>query len=96
MPCTAWAECGNMPEDNIAQGGDYDHAKSGNIRRGHRFGYCSCDWHHRGIVPTGRTHAWMRAHFGPSKMDGGKLYAAAYGSEDELIARQDAALDVAV
>lgn len=88
IPCMSWARQGKMSWADIAEGGDYDHVKSGNIRRGHLEGYCSCGWHHRRLVPDGWTHKAMTNHFGPSKLDGGKTYAAAYGSEDELIQMQ--------
>lgn len=96
IPCLIWAEAGHMPAEHVATCCQYDHAKSGNLRRGHAFGYASCLWHHQGRVPDGWTHAQMREHFGPSKMDGSRLYHATYGSEDELIARQSELLgDVA-
>lgn len=95
IPCLVWAEKGKMPPEDVAEGGDYQHSTSGGIRRGHKAGYCDCGWHHRGIVGEGWTREQMRAHFGPSLMDGSKLYRAAYGTEDELIARQSAELEAA-
>lgn len=35
------------------------------------------------------THAEMRAWYGPSLMDGSRLFRDTYGTDDELIARQD-------
>jgi hypothetical protein len=77
-----------MPEEDIADGGDYDHKKSGNVRRGHKFGFCGCGWHHRGLVGDGWTRPQMRAHFGPSLTDGSALFARTYGTDDELIQLQ--------
>lgn len=88
MPCLSWARAGNMPMHDVAIGGDYDHKKSGNIRRGHMFGFCSCKWHHFGHPGEGWTIPQMREHFGPSLMDGSRLFHAAYGGDDELIALQ--------
>lgn len=90
IPCLVWAEQGHMPIEDVATCCQYDHVKSGNIRRGHSYGYASCLWHHQGrLEQDGWTHARMREHFGPSKMDGSRLYRETYGSEDELIRRQD-------
>jgi RecA-dependent nuclease len=88
IPCHVWSTAGHMPAAHIATQSAWDHKKSGNIRRGHRKGFANCDWHHQAIVPDGWTHARMRAHFGPSLMDGSKLFARTYGSDDELIALQ--------
>jgi len=92
IPCLVWAETGNMPIEDVAVLNQYDHKKSGNIRRGHKKGFASCDWHHQGLVSCGWNHARMRQHFGPSLMDGSRLFHATYGSDDELIARQNQVL----
>ena len=81
-----------MPLHDVATVTDYDHCKSGNKRRGHAFGFASCFWHHRRGVPDGWTHKGMAAHFGPSLMDGSKLFARTYGTDDELIALQNEVL----
>ena len=93
IPCFVWARKGRMPMAHVAVCCDYDHKKSGNVRRGHRYGYGACAWHHRQLVPDGWTHARMRAHFGPSLMDGSRLFHNTYGSDDELIALQDQILE---
>lgn len=67
---------------------EYNHTKSGNIRRGHLYGYALCVWHHRGNQaqpPDGWTHAQLRDRYGPSLMDGSALFSESYGSDDELI-----------
>lgn len=90
VPCIVWHRSGNAPAGFFPVFGcDYDHKKSGNIRRGHRYGFANCCWHHRGLVDEGMTHAEMRAWYGPSLMDGSRLFREAYGTDDELIARQD-------
>lgn len=89
IPCLVWARMGRMPMAHVATCCGYDHSKSGNIRRGHDKGFGSCNWHHQALVDDGWTHAAMREHFGPSLMDGSRLFHDTYGSDDELIALQD-------
>lgn len=89
VPCWAWAHAGHMPIADIATCCGYDHSVRGRIRRGHLFGFGSCDHHHQGIPGDGWTSAAMRAHFGPSLMDGSKAFARAYGTDDELITLQN-------
>lgn len=88
VACQVWAEAGNMPIEDVAVCGDWNHVKSGNVRLGHSHGWKGCLWHHRGRVGDGWTHAAMRAHFGPSLMDGSALFHRTYGSDDALIAKQ--------
>lgn len=95
IPCMMWAAAGNMPDRHVAQGGDYHHCLSGGIRRGHRFGFCNCGWHHRALALTrGWNHARMRAYFGPSLQEGSVPFIEAYGDDDTLIAVQDKVLDL--
>lgn len=72
-----------------AGGCDYQHMKSGNIRMGHMHGYALCGWHHRRIPYEGVPPAYMLKMYGPSLMDGGKAFARAYGSEQQLWERQN-------
>ncbi len=72
-----------------AEGVDYHHMKSGNIRRGHMFGVALCAYHHRGYPLSGVTQKQMREISGPSLMDGGKRFAAAFGTDSELLERQN-------
>lgn len=74
------------------EGCDYNHAKSGNIRRGHLYGYALCPWHHRGVPAEGFSAAGMRVTFGPSLMDGSRRFHLAYGSDDDLIESQTATI----
>jgi hypothetical protein len=92
IPCLSWALQEKMDLDDVAVGVTYDHKKSGNIRIGHTAGFGFCLWHHLGRIGM-RSHDWMRRKFGPSLMDGGKLFEEAYGSNDELIALQTYALE---
>ena len=90
MPCLVWAEAGNMPMEDVARICEYDHSKSGNIRRSHDHGFPSCLWHHRRRIEVdGWTFAAMTAHYGPSLLDGSALFHRTYGTDDELIARFD-------
>ena len=86
MACEVWAEQFGRRCDG--GGCDYNHAKSGNIRRGHMQGYALCGYHHRRIPFDGYTHADMRFSFGPSLMDGSRLFHETYGPDDELIELQ--------
>lgn len=95
MPCLVWAMKGNMPMAHVVVGVDYDHSKSGNIRRGHAQGYGNCCWHHRRVPGEGWTHAQMTAHFGPSLLDGSKRFAETYGTDDYLIQLQTKQLEAA-
>ncbi len=95
IPCLVWARAGRMPLADVSMVNQYDHSKSGNIRRGHGKGFASCLWHHQRRVSCDWSHARMRAHFGPSLMDGSRLFHDTYGSDDELIALQDELLGAA-
>lgn len=88
VPCWVWAHAGNMPVEDIATCAGYDHSVRGRIRRGHLLGFASCDWHHQGYPGEGWMVGRMRAHYGPSLMDGSRLFREAYGTDDELIALQ--------
>lgn len=88
IPCLVWCLLGRMPEEMIATVCGYDHKKSGNIRRGHAFGFGSCDWHHQRLLSDGCTFAGMTAAYGPSLMDGSRLFRETYGDNDSLIELQ--------
>lgn len=90
VPCYVWAiKLQRMPIEDIAVLSAYDHKKSGNIRRGHRYGFASCDWHHQGYPGDGWTGEEMTAHFGPSLANGSRIFHDTYGTDDELIELQD-------
>lgn len=89
MACLAYANTGLMESDFVIYGCDYNHAKSGNVRRGHMEGYALCIWHHRRVYDHSAANCReMREVFGPSLMDGSRLFHETYGSDDELIAAQ--------
>lgn len=92
MACAVLAERGDLAPELVVVGCDYNHAKSGNIRRGHRWGFALCIYHHR-RHPYGQwSFKQMREFYGPSLMDGSALFHDTFGSDDDLIARQDAAI----
>lgn len=74
----------------VVYGCDYNHAKSGNVRRGHAFGFALCTWHHRRHPLGGNSFATMREVYGPSLMDGSRVFHETYGTDDELIEQQTA------
>lgn len=87
--CLILHERGELERDMVVIGCDYNHAKSGNIRRGHRFGFALCRWHHE-RHPWGEfTHRQMAVIYGVSLKDGSRLFHETYGSDDALIAKQD-------
>ncbi len=77
-----------LDPERVVYGCDYNHAKSGNRRRGHFFGFALCIWHHRRRLMEGKTFAWMRQIYGPSLMDGSRTFHETYGSDDDLIEQQ--------
>lgn len=87
MACEVLRDGGIDGCDN--EGCDYQHMKSGNIRMGHMYGYALCAWHHRRVPFDGFTPSYMVKMYGPSLLDGGKTFAKAYGSEQELWERQN-------
>lgn len=92
IPCLSWAIQGKIPVDFVTRGGDYDHKKSGNIRRGHMEGFCSCTWHHRRIYEPS-TISDITSLYGPSLLDGSKKFRDAYGTDDELIELQTVVIE---
>lgn len=97
VACVIWGEMPGVPWNFMVHPGcDYHHLLSGGRRRGHMFGVGLCGWHHRGLVGFGCTHEEMRAHYGPSLAEGSKPFHATFGSDDQLIARQDQMLGLGV
>lgn len=74
-------------------GCDAHHLLSGGVRIGHLATIGLCAWHHRAVPELGYP-ATMRELFGPSLMDGSKLFRAAYGADAELLALQKQVLGV--
>lgn len=88
MACLALQMQALLEPELVVYGCDYNHAKSGNRRRGHFFGFALCVWHHRRIPMEENTFASMRQIYGPSLMDGSRTFHETYGSDDDLIAQQ--------
>lgn len=60
------------------------HLKSGNVRMGHDFTIGLCAWHHRGVGSRAN-----EVVLGPSLAHGSKPFHAEFGSDQELLARQN-------
>ena len=65
------------------------HLLSGGRRIGHQATVGACCWHHRGAVLWGHSHQEMRDHYGPSLAEGSKPFHAEFGTNAELLARQN-------
>lgn len=52
-----------------------------------------CIWSHRAVPFAFHSHAEMRDHYGPSLAEGSKPFHAAFGSNAELLARQNELLE---
>lgn len=89
MACIVLFERGLIERHNADGPCDYHHLKSGNIRRGHDFGIALCGWHHRAIPDCAHTPPDMRATYGASLMDGSRRFRETFGSDDELLDRQN-------
>lgn len=90
-PCMACLERHNrglLDWQRVVHGCDWNHAKSGNIRRGHLDGFSLCVWHHRRHPLVDNNFGMTLTIYGPSLMDGGKVFAAAFGGDDYLIELQ--------
>lgn len=102
IACLVGVAIGLIEPDHACRGGtavdghdlesmQYNHAKSGNLRRGHLDGYALCLWHHFGsqqLHALGVTAAEARARWGPSMLDEGRLFRETFGSDDDLIEAQ--------
>jgi len=88
MACLALQMQGLLEPVLVVYGCDYNHAKSGNVRRGHMCGYALCKWHHMRYPMEGNTFGTMRQIYGPSLLDGSRTFHETYGSDDELIDQQ--------
>ena len=96
VPCLVRVTLGLLPPEWAVVGHDgsgaiylglleFDHKKSGNIRRGHLFGWGSCSYHHRGVPQNNMTLRECRDRWGVSLADGSSLFHATYGDDDSLI-----------
>jgi hypothetical protein len=69
----------------------FNHCKSGNLRRGHRAGYALCLWHHFGsqqLHALGVDARTAYARWGPNLLDHGKAFRETFGTDDDLIEAQ--------
>ena len=74
---------------------DYQHVVEAQRRLGHKCGYSSCLWHHRGEKDgpwRELTTQAMIGMFGPSLAHGKKPFRAFFGSELLLVRAQDFAI----
>lgn len=94
LACLQLVEQGRLQDFKAHVGCDYHHLLSGGRRRGHFFGIGLCAYHHRGVPDWGCSPAEMRETYGPSLMDGSRLFHEAYGDDESLLARQDALLGI--
>lgn len=76
------------------RGCDAHHLLSGGRRIGHLATIGLCLFHHRGVPHPHYSASMTREIFGPSLMDGSKLFRAAYGTDAELLALQKQVLGV--
>jgi hypothetical protein len=68
------------------------HLLSGGRRRGHDATIGLCRWHHQAVPPRPMHEREAIALYGPSVATGSKPFHAMYGSDDELLAFQNALL----
>ncbi|MBN4969363.1 hypothetical protein JY439_02655 [Stenotrophomonas maltophilia] len=87
MACLVRYAQGLMAKRHVIYGCEYNHAKSGNIRRGHFFGYALCQWHHQRYRSEHMTQKQMVARWGPP-LHWSKRFHETFGSDDDLIAQQ--------
>lgn len=71
------------------------HLLSGGIRRGHDQTIGLCPWHHQGVCAEGVSKRQMAERFGPSLKHSPGAFHEAYGSDDELLARQNGLIQIA-
>lgn len=108
IACLVGVSIGLIAAHNACRGGQaidghdlemmqFNHAKSGNLRRGHRAGYALCLWHHFGsqqLHALGLSKAEAYARWGPNLLDHGREFRATFGSDDDLIAAQAYVLEL--
>lgn len=109
IPCLVGVSIGLIEPHHAVRGGhsvegmeldmvQYQHTKSGNVRRGHRHGFGCCLWHHMGtqqLHALGMSKTEALARWGPSLHDSARQFHQTFGSDDELIAAQALVLQLA-
>jgi hypothetical protein len=68
------------------------HLKDGNRRRGHRFTIGLCEWHHQGQNGSDAPLSVTTSQRGPSLAIDANAFHDLFGTDDELLALQDALL----
>lgn len=96
--CTLRCSWGVLAPGRVFRYGQFHHFKSGNIRRGHMYGICLCDWHHNGNPPEGVTHEEANRIWGTplaGRFGGSALFHQTYGTQEELLEVQQFLLETA-
>lgn len=66
---------------------------AGSKRRGHDFTVALCPWHHKGVVSSGMTSIAAAKLLGPSLAKQSKVFRERYGTDDELLEKQNYLLE---
>lgn len=90
VACTLRVSWGVLDPSLAWKWGEFDHLKSGNVRRGAAVGICLCAWHHRAVpceyAPGKfRSSEEMEQIWGTSKAQGSALFHETYGTQEELL-----------
>ncbi len=70
------------------------HVVEGRKRLGHRYTYGASAWYHLGDCRPGKTVAEMTDQYGPSLQHNPRQFHEAFGTEHELIALTDRAIEI--
>ena len=75
-------------------GGDGHHAEDEASGRAysHDAMICLCPWHHVAKVPPGFNRRSAESHFGPSRHGHAVLFVATFGTDQQLLEKQNALL----
>lgn len=74
-----WVYC------KVWRAADISHLLDGGVRVGHEATIPECEWHHRGVLPSGYSEYAARRVLGASRAHGSKPYAEAFGTDAELL-----------
>ena len=82
---------------NYGQPADVHHPNlgghAGQVRLGDDINYSACEWHHRGQPLPNTTADACRARLGPSRAKESNAYREEFGTEEELLAEQERAIE---
>lgn len=107
IPCLVGVSTGLIDPRDACRGGEADdggdlpmmqfnHVKSGNLRRGHLEGFAICLWHHFGsqqLHALGVSRAVALERWGPNLIDSARAFHDAFGSDQDLIEAQAVVLE---